>query len=402
MVSVVAAISVSSPVSVVSGFLIISHHGDTEDTEYRQKPQNMTLPNCETRFSQSEKGDYNTSVPSTTKMNQFNLCFLGFGNVGRALARLLVAKTEELRQLYGIEWRITGVATRRIGWLVNENGLEVPRLLANENVDALATTGIADWLKSARPNAVFETTSLNPETGQPAIDHLRASLQAGAHAITANKGPIVYGHAELSALAASVGRQFLFESTVLDSAPVFSLFRETLPAVKLRGFSGAFNSTTNVIIETMEAGRSFEEGVKIAQDLGVAETDPSHDVDGWDSTMKVCAVAQVLMKKDLRPADVRRESIRGLTTSVLQKARAEGKPYKLISRVRTSEDGSVEASVKPEQVGAADPFAGVRGTSLAIHFELDMMPGLTIISHRPNLQSTAYGLLADFISAARR
>jgi len=335
-------------------------------------------------------------------MNHFNLCFLGFGNVGRALARLLVAKTGELRESYGIEWRVTGVATRQLGWLVNEKGLDVPRLLANDNADASAATGLGDWLKRAGPDVLFETTSLNPETGQPAIDHLRAALQAGAHAITANKGPIVHGYSDLSSLAASVDKQFLFESTVLDSAPVFSLFRETLPAVKLRGFAGVFNSTTNVIIETMEAGRSFEEGVKIAQELGVAETDPSHDVDGWDSTMKVCAVAQVLMKKDLRPADVRRESIRGLTTSVLQKARSEGKPYKLISRVRTSEDGSVAASVKPEQVGAADPFAGVRGTSLAIHFELDMMPGLTIISHRPNLQSTAYGLLADFISAVRK
>ncbi|HEU4837232.1 MAG TPA: hypothetical protein VFS90_22565, partial [Pyrinomonadaceae bacterium] len=63
-------------------------------------------------------------------------------------------------------------------------------------------------------------------------------------------------------------------------------------------------------------------------------------------------------------------------------------------------DGSVTASVRPEQIAATDPL-GVRGTSLAIHFELDMMPGLTIVSHRPNLQSTAYGLLADFVNTDR-
>src|SRR6185503_18193541 len=99
-------------------------------------------------------------------MKRFRLCFLGFGNVGRALARLLVAKTGELRESYGIEWEIAGVATRRLGW------------------------------RAARPDVVFETTSLNPENGQPAIEYLRAALQFGAHTITANKAPIVYAFDE--------------------------------------------------------------------------------------------------------------------------------------------------------------------------------------------------------------
>jgi homoserine dehydrogenase len=246
---------------------------------------------------------------------------------------------------------------------------------------------------------VFETTSLNPETGQPAIEYLRKSLQAGAHTITANKAPIVYAFDELNEIAIAQNKRFMFEATVLDSAPVFSLFRETLPGVKLRAFSGAFNSTTNVILETMEAGRSFDEGVKTAQELGVAETDPSYDVDGWDSIMKVCAIARVILRVQLLPSNVRREGIRGLDPATLQAARAEGKPYKLITRAVVNADGSVTASVRPEQVALNDPLGGVRGTSLAIHFELDVMPGLTITSHRPNLQSTAYGLLADFINA---
>ena len=336
-----------------------------------------------------------------TRMKQYNLCFLGFGNVGRALLRLLIAKSAELQEVYGIKWQATGVATRRLGWLANEHGFDVTRLLANNDKDAFAAGSISEWFDRSRPDVVFEITSLNPQTGQPAVDHLRAALQAGAHAITANKGPVVYGYSELSRLAALSGRKFLFESAVLDSAPVFSLFRETLPAVKLRGFSGVFNSTTNVIIETMEAGRTFEEGVKIAQDLGVAETDPSHDIDGWDSTMKVCALMRVLMKRELLPLDVPREGIRGLTPSTLQKARGDGKPYKLVSRVRAADDGSWSASVQPEQIAITDPLGSVRGTSLAIHFELDVIPGLTIISHRPNLQSTAYGLLADFVNAVR-
>jgi homoserine dehydrogenase len=330
-------------------------------------------------------------------MKQYRIGFIGFGNVGRALAKLLVSKSTELRERYGIEWQITGVATRRMGWRAGE-AMDVAKLLSGAD-ETSSVLGIDEWLARAKPDVVFETTSLNPETGQPAIGYLRKSLQAGAHTITANKAPIVYAFEELNEIALAQGKRFMFEATVLDSAPVFSLFRETLPAVKVRAVSGAFNSTTNVIIETMEAGRSFDEGVKTAQELGVAETDPSHDVDGWDSIMKVCAIARVILRAPLLPANVRREGIRGLDPATLQAARAEGKPYKLITRAAVNADGSVTASVRPEPVAWSDPLGGVRGTSLAIHFELDVIPGLTITSHRPNLQSTAYGLLADFINA---
>ena len=333
-------------------------------------------------------------------MKRQRLGFIGFGNVGRALVRLLVAKSAELRESYGIEWEIGGVATRRMGWRASEGAIDVAALLAGTD-ETPAHDGVNEWLARAKPDVVFETTSLNPETGQPAIDYMRASLQAGAHLITANKAPLVYAYDELNEIAIAQGKRFLFESTVLDSAPVFSLFRETLPAAKIRAVSGAFNSTTNIILETMEAGRSFAEGVKTAQELGVAETDPSHDVDGWDSVMKICAIARVILKAPLTPNAVRRESIRHLDHVTVQAARAEGKPYKLITRATMNADGSVAATVRPEQIATTEPLGNVRGTSLAIHFELDTMPGLTIVSHRPNLQSTAYGLLADFINALK-
>jgi homoserine dehydrogenase len=337
-------------------------------------------------------------------MKDYNVCFLGFGNVGRALARLLALKSTELKELFGIQCRITGVATRRLGWLSRQSGFDFGELTSStlQLANVHRSNSVTEWLNSSEPDVVFETTSLNHETGQPSIDYLRAALMAGAHAITANKGAVVYGYDELSSLAQAAGKRFFFESTVADSAPVFSLFRESLPGVNLRGLSAALSSTCNIVIETMEAGRTFEEGIKTAQELGVAETDPSHDVDGWDSTVKVCALARVLMGCPLYPAEVRREGIRGLTSPLVQKARADGKPYKLLARVHRGPDGSINATVRPEQVSPAEPFGIVRGTSLAVHFELDVMPGLTIMSHRPNLQSTAYGLLADFINAVRR
>src|SRR5215213_10152790 len=177
-------------------------------------------------------------------MKQYRLGFIGFGNVGRALARLFVSKSTELRDKYDIQWEITGVATRRMGWRASDTAIDVATLLSGDN-NTPAVHDINEWLARAKPDVVFETTSLNPETGQPSIEYLEKLLQAGAHAITANKAPIVYAYDELNEIAIAKGKRFMFEATVLDSAPVFSLFRETLPAVKIRGFSGVFNSTTN-------------------------------------------------------------------------------------------------------------------------------------------------------------
>jgi len=337
-------------------------------------------------------------------MKPLRLCLLGFGNVNRTLVELLQRKEAELREHYGIEWRITGVGSRRIGWQVNAAGFDVADLLSARNSDAFAARGQAcsryhDWLDAAQPGVVFEATSLNVESGQPAIDYIRAALEHGAHAITANKGPVVHAYEELRELAALRGKQFLFESTVMDGIPIFSLFRNTLPAIEVRGFKGILNSTTNVILTGMERGLSFDESLGQAQQLGVAETDASHDIDGWDAALKVAALVTVIMGVRLPPQKVEREGIRRLTGEAVRSARNAGAPYKLLCRAQRTPSG-VSASVRPEQIPLTDPMALAGGTSSIIQFETDIFPGLTITEENPGLYATAYGMLADFIRAA--
>ena len=193
----------------------------------------------------------------------------------------------------------------------------------------------------------------------------------------------------------------MFEAAVADCLPIFSLFRETLPAARLSAFGGVLNSTTTVVLEEIAAGRTFGEGVRRAQYLGVTETDPAHDVDGWDAAVKACALANVLMGAGLKLADVSRRGIRELKDEEVRAAHAAGRPFKLVTRARLDEGGKVAATVRPEQVAPDGPFAAVGGTTLAIHFELDVLHGLTLTAHQPNLKSTSYGLLADFINAVR-
>src|SRR5258708_1390444 len=261
-----------------------------------------------------------------TPMKTVNLCLLGFGNVNRTLVELLQHKEAELRERHDIKWRITGVASRRIGWQVNASGFDMAGLLQAQNSDAFARPRGEEckhynaWLDASQADVVFEATSLNVETGQPAIDHIRVALQHGAHVITANKGPVVHAYEELRDLATRGGKQFLFESTVMDGIPIFSLFRNTLPAIEVRGFKGILNSTTNVILTGMERGLSFDESLGQAQPLGIAETDPSHDLDGWDAALKVAALVHVIMGVRLTPQKMDREGIRGLTGEAVRSA----------------------------------------------------------------------------------
>jgi homoserine dehydrogenase len=288
-----------------------------------------------------------------------------------------------------------------MGWLTDVNGMDVSSL-GNGHIPptqiSRSPANARDWLREAHADVLFEATSLDPHSGQPAIDHIRAALEIGAHAITANKGPIVHAYDELRSLATAKGRRFLFESTVMDGAPIFSLFRENLPAVHLRGFRGILNSTTNVILSSMEEGLDFDAALRRAQEVGVAETDPRHDIDGWDAAVKVAALVTVLMGVPIRLGQIKREGIGGLSGEVVRTARAAGKPYKLVCRAQRTKEG-VAASVRPEQLTLSDPLAWVAGTSSVVYFETDIFPGLAITETNPGVETTAYGMLADFIRA---
>ena len=256
---------------------------------------------------------------------------------------------------------------------------------------------VKSWLAAARADVLFEATSLNVKDGQPAADHIRAALEHGAHAITANKGPIVHAYRELRDLAAARGKRFLFESTVMDGVPIFSLF-DQLPTIHLNGFHGILNSTTNVILGEMERGLSFDEALKKAQSLGVAETDATHDIDGWDAAVKTAALITVLMDIPVRLDQIEREGIRDLTTQAVRNARRDGWPYKLVCRAKRVANG-VEASVRPERVLISQPMGAMNGTSSYICFNTDLFPKLAITEESPGLYATAYGLLADFLRA---
>jgi len=345
---------------------------------------------------------------------KYNLALIGFGNVARALARLLLRKQDLLKSQYDVTFAFTGISTGRHGSAVNPNGIDVNRALelveSGQPLFPLSSFNVQDSLaviQHSQADVMFENSPVNTQTGQPALDHIRTALQLGMHAITANKGPVVHGYRELTALATSKGKVFGFESTVLGGSPVFSVFRETFPLAELASFKGILNATTNIILSRMESGESYEDAVRYCQSVGVAETDPTNDVDGWDAAIKVAALITVLMdaSRPFTPQQVNPAGIRGITPEMIAKAKAEGKRYKLVCSVEKAGD-KINARVAPELVDAASPLYGMMNSSTGVTFRTDVLPDYSItVSEREGMAGgpieTAYGLFADFVNAVK-
>ena len=338
-------------------------------------------------------------------MRTIRLCLFGFGNVGQAFARLLLKKKDILEKDYQINFFVTTIVTRRHGTAINRDGINLEKALQligndwslQELSKSSLSVSLSDIMGQSGAEVLLENTPVNYVSGQPALDHISTALKAGLHAITANKGAVLHGYQPLTELALKHQRQFLFESTVMDGAPIFSLVRKTLPAIELLGFEGILNSCTNLLLERMEGGETLDEAVVYARSIGITETDPSGDIDGWDAAIKAALLINVLMHFPIKLNEIVRQGIRAISPTELQAAKGGGQKWKLICRAE-NKNGKVIASVAPEKVPSRSPLFSVNGTSSFILFKTDSLPGLGILESNPGPETTAYGLLSDLLS----
>ncbi|MEO6222128.1 MAG: homoserine dehydrogenase [Vicinamibacterales bacterium] len=337
------------------------------------------------------------------------ILLIGFGHVGRRFVHLL----HELKpwlNANGLDAVVVGIATRSRGSLFDDTGLDAVRVaqrVAGGDVVAPASTSptahslIAQLGSlSAEVRVLVETTTLDVQSGEPAISHVRAAFSVGAHVISANKGPVAHAYRALADEARTAGRHFLFEGAVMDGIPIFNLVRETMPGVSVRGFRGVINSTTNHILTAMEQGEPFDAALARMQAAGVAEADPTLDVEGWDTAAKVVAMANVWMDARLTPQDVRREGITPSDASRVLDAVSRGERVKLVGRAHRT-DAGVEARVQLETLAADDPLGSLDGQANALEIDTDILGRVVITQRDGGLEKTAYALFADLISVAK-
>jgi homoserine dehydrogenase len=332
------------------------------------------------------------------------IVLVGFGNVARAYARLLVERRRDLARTYGLEAKVVGIVTRRRGSVRSASGIDLRRALAaverGATLEGLGTPirGTArEFLAGARADVVVELTPLVIAPRQPAVDHVVAAIQGGKHVITANKGPVVYHYRRLRGLAVRQGVGFRYEGTVMDGAPVFNLFQETMRGARLESFEGILNSVSNFVLGTIESGGTFADGVEAARGMGLLEADPTMDLEGWDAAVKACLLGNVLMGGRLRPEGVAREGIAGIEPGRVRAASAAGRRLKQVARGERG-GGRVRVSVSLEELGADHPLAHVDGTSNALLARTDMIPELLISERNPGVRQTAFAVYGDLLA----
>ena len=334
---------------------------------------------------------------------QINFAFIGFGHVGRAFARLLIDRQKWLLKEHGIEWKITGIATKSHGTAIDHQGLPIRKIVStwkhHSNLDQFhngpACSTHTDFIRQCGADVLFEMSILDL-SGEPAATYMKEALGAGLHVITTNKGPVSTHFSQLTRLARLRGVRFLHEGTVMDGAPVFNMARNTLPATRIRSLRGIFNSATNYILTQMEQGTSFEAALEYVRNAGIAEANPTLDLDGWDSAAKLSILIQAMMGGHVKPKDIERSGISEETGKIARAAVRRDRRLRLVARAYR-QGGRVIGKVELQELEMFDPLAAIRGLSNILILNTDTMKELALVENNPSVDQTAYALFSDLI-----
>ena len=334
---------------------------------------------------------------------------IGFGNVGRTIARILSVERQRFPGLQELDLKVVGIFTRTRGSIVDDGGLDLacaldaieqhgrflPEMKGYCGMSAKEAAEVLDY------DVLVELSTLSIDTGgEPALSHIKTALQRSKHAVSANKGPVAFAYHELKKIADEKGVKFLFESAVMDGAPVFNMARNCLKGCQVEEIDGILNSTTNYILTRMEEGISLEEAVREAQKMGFAEADPSNDIDGWDAAAKICVLANAIMDDEINPKEVKRKGIGDITCEYIKVVRQKKKCLKLICSAKKV-GTQVITTVEPVEVDEGHFFASVKGEGAVIRLKTDLMGPIIVIQEAPDLYDTAYGVIDDLLTIHR-
>lgn len=337
---------------------------------------------------------------------RYGLALIGFGGVNRALVQIIYQKQKELKQKFGLTLSIVSISDMFQGQAFDRQGLNLETLvnlplekgvLASlpgggteaDNMVAICADGV---------DIVAEATFTNSVDGEPAVSHCRTAFDHGKHIVTTNKGPVALFGDELCSLAQEKNLGFEFEGTVMSGTPVLSFAKATLKGCTINSFRGILNGTANFVLGLVEGGANMVDAIRQAQEMGYAEADPTADIEGFDVMLKVVILANQLFDAGIKPEDVIREGISGLSEEKIRSALGEGKKWKLIGQATRDGNGKLVASVTPQCLPMTDTLAGVSGATNAIALDTDMLGSVMVSGPGAGRIETGYALLADILN----
>lgn len=309
-------------------------------------------------------------------IGDIKILIIGFGTVGQGFFELFNEKKKKL-SLENVV--ISEIVDKKYGYIKNPSPNVIDEIRGGKK---FPEREVIDVIKESDADVVCEFTWVDFKTGEPAFSHIKTALENGKHVITTNKGPVALKYSKLVDIAESKGVKFRFKGTVMAGTPSFNLL-DLIPGANVKSVRGIMNGTTNYMLAEMAKGKTFEEALKQAQELGYAEADPTNDVDGFDAASKAVIVSNLLGWNH----SIETMKIEGIRKVTPEEA---GHRMKLIAYADCK-----EIYVKPVALSEQDPLGGVNGVMNAIEFDTDTLGKIYVMGPGAGRIETAQAAITD-------
>lgn len=340
-------------------------------------------------------------------MPEIRTALIGVGAVNRSFLKILIRKAERLQAQYGLSFRLvlaadsSGVIRRTAGFDPQElyhfkrNGGRLNTL------PEVVNGPLPQVLQETECDLVLEASPVNLKNGEPGLSVTRTALACGMNVVLANKGPLVLAFRELHELAAQKKVGLAYSATVCGALPVINIGQRDLIAADITMLRGIFNSTSNFILAEMNSGRSFADALAEAQRRGIAEADPSLDIEGWDTANKLIIIANSILGIHTTLADVQVNGMTAITTEQLQAEARHGRTIKLVAAAQRIEQG-YNLTVAPAILSQSDFLGSCSGWEMGIEIHSDLYGKLYHKIWEDSPLPTAAAMLRDAVNLFTR
>ncbi len=329
--------------------------------------------------------------------------------MGKAFATLVAERKHQIGQKYGLNLELAAVVDIGGAAVSKQDALPVDKLLFHAEkggpVETFAGYGIpgisgTEVISSYKADVLLETTPTNLIDGQPGWGHMQVALERGIDIVSANKGPLVLYYREIHELARAKGCHIFMSAATAAALPTLDVGMLCLAGSQVISIEGILTGTTNYILTRMHKDKcAYDTALREAQELGIAETDPSLDVEGWDTRNKLFLIAHRIFAKYFDLKDIRVTGITGILQEDIEKASADGRVIKLVGTACLGKE-TVTLKVEPRSLEMNHPLAAVNDSEKGISYLTDTMGRITVIGGKSSPVGAAAALIKDLIHSS--
>lgn len=339
-------------------------------------------------------------------MRTKKIILCGMGNVGKTFLKLLAERVEEVRDKHDLNIEVGCVVDIGGAAIAKEGALPLSDFLdyiqkggKPETFPGYGQKGLTgvEAIKNNNFDILIETTPTNLKNGEPAYSFVTAAIEKGMDVVSADKGPFVLFFDKLKKLAKANNSRLFISAATGAALPTLDTGKFSTVGATITSIEGILNGTTNFILTKMYLEKwSYEDALKEAQAMGIAEPDPTLDVEGYDSRNKILLISNTLLNTNFGINDVPVKGITQVSYDDIEQAAKEGKVLKLVATAEIK-DGKVSLEVSPKRLDKNHPLASINFSEKGITYSTDTMGQITVLGGKSSPLGAAAALLKDVI-----